>query len=126
MKIILFLLALSPLSALAQLRCVDKLLPLPRLSAAHQLGNGEWRPGATPLMTKDDAYRALRTLLFAKLLCEPNEIELYATGDCVVPDPYYPELVTCYAYSTLGYFIISQDTQKNANFIFHRVRSNQK
>jgi len=110
----------------AQRRCVDKLLPLPRLSAPHQLSSGEWRPGAEPALVYEAAKRAINSLLFEKLLCTDDEIEQYTNGGCFEVDPFYPELITCYHYTNVGYFIVTQDSQKNANIIFHRVRSIQK
>lgn len=113
-------------SAFAQLRCLDKLLPLPRFSAPHQLSAGEWKPGTGPTIDYEDARRAINSLLFGKLLCRDDEIEQYTNGNCFEPDPFYPDLITCYHYTNVGFFIVTQDSQKNANIIFHRVRSIQK
>ena len=119
-----FLIALSfalPLSAFAQLRCVDKLLPIPRPSASHQLADNEWRPG-TEVMLPEDAQRAVNSLVFGKLLCRDNEIEFTTLPTCAPIDATMPGSNTCYYSSNLGYFIITQDTAKNANFIFHKVK----
>ncbi len=125
---ILFVAIISILStsAWAQLRCVDKLLPLPRFSAPHQLSSGEWRPGTEPTLVYEAAQRAINSLLYEKLLCRDDEIEQYTNGACFELDPFYPDLVTCYHYTNVGYFVVTQDSQKNANIIFHRVRSIQK
>lgn len=110
------------MSSWAQLRCIDKLLPIPRPSAPHQLSQGEWRSGTGERISTEDAYRAVFDLVFAKFLCRENEIAINPTAICSEPDPTIPELSSCYINSSLGYFVITQDTAKNVNFIFHRVR----
>ncbi len=109
-------------SAFAQLRCVDKLLPIPRPSAAHQVTAAEWRAGPTDVMLPEDAQRAVNSLVFAKLLCRETEIEFPSLATCAQVDVTIPGSNTCYFSSTLGYFIVTQDSAKNANIIFHKVK----
>lgn len=109
-------------SALAQLRCIDKLLPIPRPSASHQLASGEWSPLPGDVMTIEAAEQALKSLVFTKLLCRETEIEFAVRPICATLDPSAPDSHTCFAPSSLGHFIITQDTAKNANLIFHRVK----
>lgn len=109
-------------SALAQLRCIDKLLPIPRPSASHQLASGEWSPGPGDVMTIEAAEQALKALVFTKLLCRETEIEFTVRPFCTTLDSTAPDSHACFAPSSLGHFIITQDTAKNANLIFHRVK----
>lgn len=113
---------LSASSAFAQLRCIDKLLPIPRPSASHQLASGEWIPTPGDVMTIEGAEQALNSLVFTKLLCRENEIEFVVRPICTTLDPSMPDSHTCYAPSNLGHFIITQDTAKNANLIFHKMK----
>lgn len=109
-------------SAWAQLRCVDKLLPIPRPSGLHQLATGEWTPGSSEFLTTADAERALRSLLFGKLLCRETEIEFKGTTVCLPVDATAPESHSCYVPSNIGFFILTQDYAKNANVIFQRQK----
>jgi hypothetical protein len=113
---------LSASSAFAQLRCVDKLLPIPRPSASHQLASGEWTPAPGDVLTIEGAEQALKSLVFTKLLCRENEIEFAVRPICTTLDPTAPDSHTCFAPSSLGHFIITQDNAKNANLIFHKMR----
>lgn len=113
-------------SAWAQLRCVDKLLPIPRPSASHQLAVGEWTPAPGDFLTIESAENALKALVFTKLLCRETEIEFTTRPICSAIDQTIPDSLTCYASSSIGHFVITQDTAKNANIIFHKQRRNRR
>ncbi|MBY0516727.1 MAG: hypothetical protein K2P81_07460 [Bacteriovoracaceae bacterium] len=121
-KFLFFFILAATNSAFAQLRCIDKLLPIPRPSAAHQVTAAEWRAGQEDVMGPDEAKRAVSTLVFSKLLCRSNEIDFPAAPTCGPVDVTIPGSNTCYYYSTLGYFIITQDSEKNANIIFNKTK----
>jgi hypothetical protein len=119
---LLIAMIVSASSAFAQLRCVDKLLPIPRPSASHQLASGEWTPAPGDVMTIESAEQALKSLVFTKLLCRENEIEFPVRPICTTLDATSPDSHVCFAPSSLGHFIITQDTGKNANLIFHKMK----
>lgn len=121
-KLLVVVALASTSSAWAQLRCLDKLLPIPRPSASHQLASGEWTPGTSETMTTADAERALRSLLFGKLLCREGEVEFKGTSVCAPVDATAPESHTCYVPANIGHFILTQDYGKNANVIFQRTK----
>lgn len=73
-------------------------------------------------MTPDDATRAVMTLAFSKLLCRETEIEFPQIATCAPVDVNIPGSNTCYINSSLGYFIITQDSAKNANIIFNKTK----
>jgi hypothetical protein len=123
MKKVLFLFILAATNtAFAQLRCIDKLLPIPRPSAAHQMMAAEWGAGQEDVMGPDEAKQAVSALVFSKLLCRTSEIEFPAVATCGPVDVTIPGSNTCYYFSTLGYFIITQDSEKNANIIFNKIK----
>jgi hypothetical protein len=104
----------------AQLRCMDKLLPLPRPSAGHQLVQGEWLPQNTDALTEQDAIHAVSALLYGKLLCLEGEVSMERIAYCAPLDPASPKDVTCLLRTSLGKFYITQDFARNANLSFHR------
>lgn len=108
-------------SAHAQLRCLSKLLPLPRPSSAHQLSSNEWHAGNSPLLTPEDTARALNALLFGKLLCRDSEIRFDKEPTCTSLDPQTPHSAICSAVSDLGLFVVTRDSAQNANIIFQRA-----
>ncbi len=122
MRILFFIASLLvSTSTFAQLRCADKLIPLPLPSAHHQLSTAEWTPGSD-IITDVDAQRALNSFVFGKLLCRSNEIEFPTMPTCSQVDATIPESLVCYANSNLGHFIISQDAAKNLHIVFHKVK----
>lgn len=106
------------LNAQAQLRCLDKLVPLARPSGTHQLVANEWQPQNAGVLNEIDAHRATVFLVHSKLLCQANEIQLDANAYCSLIDANHPNLVTCSLQSNVGYFTLTQDWAKNANFVF--------
>lgn len=112
-------------TAFAQLRCMDKLLPAPIPSASHLLTRAEWTPTpGNPTLGVDEASRAVKSLVFGKLLCRQNEIELTIAPSCLPLDPTIPELSTaCYVPTSLGYFVLTLDNGTNMNLVFHRVKA---
>lgn len=121
MKFLAALVVLISSSAFAQLRCVDKLVQTGAISASHQLSQAEWNPTVTGPLIVSEATRALSVLVFSKLLCKKEEIEIEAIVNCVAIDATRPEHVTCSAYSTLGQFIISTDYSQNVSITFHKA-----
>ena len=120
MKLIALFLLLSSTSAFAQLRCLDKLLPSCKPSAAHQLIQSEWLQCSGPLSSADTS-KAISGLVFGKLLCREGEIEFDRTPICLAIDDTHPDNITCSANSNVGYFIVTTDTAQNANLIFHKA-----
>jgi len=124
MKKFVLLLAMTVASpAFAQLRCIDKLLPIARPSAGHYLTSGEWVPGGDQL-TMETAARALNSFLFGKLLCRETEIEVPTMPSCGTVDATLPQSWSCFAQSSLGQFILVQDNDKNVQIVFIRARRN--
>ena len=113
---------LIALPAWAQLRCLDKLLPLPRTSAPHQLSTGEWRPGTVDELNPEAALRAVNALVFAKLLCSPEEVVTTAEASCAQLETGNPDSTVCNQPTNLGHFTVTIDTQRNANVVFHKLR----
>src|SRR5690606_1323578 len=111
-------------SAFAQLRSEDKLVQVGRPSASHQLSHADWLPTMTGPHVVSEASRALSALVFSKLLCRKEEIEIEDPINCIAIDALRPELVTCSAYSSLGHFIITTDYSQNANITFHKAPRN--
>ncbi len=107
--------------AQAQLRCLSKLLPLPRPSSSHILTTAEWRPGTNASLMPEDAARALNSFLFGKLLCRGEEIRFEKEPVCAVLDPQTPDMVICSAVSDLGSFIVTRDSGQNVNIIFQKA-----
>jgi len=122
MRILFFILGLVVSGqTFAQLRCVDKLIPVPLPSAHHQLTSAEWTPG-TDIITDVDALRAMNSFVFGKLLCRTSEIEFPTMPTCGQVDATIPESLVCYVSSNLGHFVISQDAAKNLHIVFHKVK----
>ena len=123
MRIIFFIATLLMSStSFAQLRCVDKLIPVPRPSVAHYLLSTEWTGGQTDVITDGDAARAMNSFIFGKLLCRTTEIEFATAPTCAQIDATIPDSLVCYVNSNLGHFIISQDSGKNLHIVFHKVK----
>jgi hypothetical protein len=102
-----------------EMTCMDKLLPYNRHSGVHQLSNEEW-PGKKGNFNPDKIEKALEFLLYSKLLCRNSEILIKVKPVC---SPILPDITqsnTCFAFTSLGYFIISKDNVQNFNFIFTR------
>lgn len=121
MKLLAMIALFITSSAFAQLRCLDKLLPAGRPSAAHQLLASEWLPPDNVTLDSALASKALSSLVFGKLLCREGEVEFDRTPICLAIDESHPENVTCSCNSNIGYFIVTTDTASNANVIFHRA-----
>jgi len=122
MRILFFIASLLvSTSTFAQLRCADKLIPVPTPSAHHQLTSAEWTPGSD-VITDVDVLRALNSFVFGKLLCRTSEIEFPTMPTCAQVDATIPESLVCYASSNLGHFVISQDAGKNLHIVFHKVK----
>ena len=121
-KIFVILASLVSLSSFAQMRCVDKLLPVPRPSAGHQLTNTEWTPGAGVGMTVEEAQRAINALVFGKLLCRNQEIEFATAPTCGMVDATIPDSLVCYSSSNLGHFVLTKDSAKNVQIIFNKAK----
>ena len=106
----------------AQIRCVDKLLPLPRPSAAHQLSKAEWATAQEQSLGPAEAMKGLHALVFGKFLCRQHEVEL-GIPTCLPMDPTVPEVSTvCYVPSNLGYFSLTLDSAINLNLVFHKIK----
>jgi len=121
-KIFVLVASLVSLSAFAQMRCVDKLLPIPRPSAGHQLASTEWVPGAGVGMSPEEAQRAVNALVFGKLLCRNQEIEFPIPPSCGQVDATIPDSLVCYASSNLGHFVLTKDSAKNVQIIFNKAK----
>ncbi|WP_408098666.1 hypothetical protein ACJVC5_07070 [Peredibacter sp. HCB2-198] len=102
-----------------EMTCLDKLMPYNRHSGLHQLTKDEWNDGKET-MDAESAKIALLTLVNAKLLCKPNEVAIKVFPVCssIVAD--LTQSTTCFAYTNLGYFVISRDNGRNVNFIFSK------
>jgi hypothetical protein len=110
--------------AFAQLRCIDKLLPVARPSASHYLTSSEWVPNPGDQLTAEGATRGLNAFIFGKLLCRETEIEIPTPASCGTIDATQPSSMTCYAQSSLGNFVLVQDNDKNLQIIFTKIRRN--
>lgn len=97
-------------------------MPVPRPSTSHYLLSTEWTPSQTDVITEVDAARALNSFVFGKLLCRTTEIEFVTAPTCAQVDPTATESLVCYAHSSLGHFIISQDSGKNLQILFQKMK----
>jgi hypothetical protein len=122
MKLAWFLLLLSSVSYAQEILCIDRLLPIPRPSATHQLAYNDWT-GAPGALNSDSAKLALEALVFEKLFCESSDIEFSTTVNCQQLDPNRITSTTCYSASSLGQFVLTKDGAQNVNIIFHRSTS---
>ena len=121
----IFVLAFLVNSAFASMKCIDRLLPLPRHSAVHQLSTGEWARNQLDgihELDANEATRAFNSLVYGKLFCEKSEIRQTSESSCVQLDSTQSETLSCYITTNLGFFIINRDYQNNANIIFQRYR----
>jgi hypothetical protein len=100
-----------------EIRCIDKILPFPRPSAVHQLSKNDWTPSQEKLAPAE-ARIALESLLFGKLLCRSQEIEIKSEALCKDLIEAVATTSTCIIVTSLGNFTINKDYQNNANFIF--------
>lgn len=116
---ILFLIALSFSSFARELTCIDKLLPFNRNSGLHQVTKDEWN-GTKEVLDTESAKEALNFLVNSKLLCKTGEVQIKVFPVCNLLTADIPQSNTCFAFSNLGYFVISKDNGKNINFIFSR------
>lgn len=107
-------------SAFAQtMTCIDKLMPYNRYSGLHQLTKDEWNDNKESL-DAEGAKVALLTLVNVKLLCKPNEVTIKVFPVCTTIIADLTQSTSCFAYTNLGYFVISRDNGKNVNFIFSK------
>jgi hypothetical protein len=107
------------LAGVPKLSCIDKLLPSNRFSGLHQLTRQEWNDGKSEL-DPVAARQAVSALLYSKLLCKHDEINLTIEPSCghILVDRDTSH--TCYVESNLGYIFLTKDSGKNINFIFSR------
>lgn len=120
---ITFIFLLLTCSSFAQqMTCLDKLLPFNRHSGLHQLTNDEWNQKNNLSLDADVTESALKFLINTKLLCRNNEVVIKVRPTCSLVLPDINQSNVCFAFTNLGYFIISKDNAKNFNFIFTRDR----
>ena len=122
MRFILVLVMITINFASAQeVRCIDRLLPMPRPSATHQLSSNDWTGNNTTL-NSEDARNALRALVFDRYFCNAEEIEIENNINCQQMDLNQNSSMTCYLTTSLGQFVLTKDSVQNVNIIFHRGR----
>lgn len=117
--LVVIILLTSNLSSFArQMTCLDKLLPFNRHSGLHQVTADEL-PSLKQLEI-DNSEIALNFLINSKLLCRSGEVTIKIRPTCnpIITD--LPQSNVCFAFTNLGYFVISKDNAKNVNFIFSR------
>ena len=115
----IFFLASSVTGFSQDITCLNKLLPYNRHSGLHQLASDEW-PHAKDYLDSELVTLSLNYLTQSKLFCRNGEmvIKIHPICTSIIPD--ITQSNTCFAYTNLGYFVISKDNNKNINFIFNR------
>lgn len=116
---ILFVL-FSALSAFAQdMTCLDRLLPFNRYSGLHQISRDEWSDGKE-IMDAESAKNAITFLVNSKLLCRSGEFVLKVAPVCTTILADLTQSQTCFAFSNLGFLVVSRDNGRNINIIFSK------
>ena len=120
---LIFFLAFHLSSAQAQeLTCLDKLLPNNRYSGIHQVMKEEWSDDSTEL-NNINAKTVLQYLLRSKLFCKDQEYKIAIEPFCTKLSADIQKSNTCFAYTSIGYFVFTRDLGKNTNFIFSRDKT---
>ncbi len=101
------------------LTCLDKLLPYNKHSGLHQVTREEWNDGKEAL-DNESAKNALIFLTNSRLLCRSDEVIIKVAPSCTLLLADLPQSQTCFAFTNLGYFVISRDNGRNINFIFSK------
>ena len=114
---VLFL--LSAQSFAQNFTCLNKLLPVNRYSGLHLITRDEFTLNRGVLDT-ETAKAAINYLVRTKLLCNLNEITIKVDPVCSQITADLVQSKTCFAFTNLGYFVISADSAKNVSFIFGR------
>jgi len=110
-------------SAFAQeLTCLDKLLPNNRYSGTHQVMKEEWSDDSTEL-NNVNGKAVLTYLLGSKLFCKDHEYKIVIDPFCTKLGADLPKSNTCFAHTSLGYFVFTRDLGKNTSFIFSRDKT---
>lgn len=109
----------SQISYSQSLTCLDKLLPYNKHSGLHQLTRDEWHDGKE-FLDNESAKNALIFLTNSRLLCRTDEVIIKVAPSCSLLLADIPQSLTCFAFTNLGYFIISRDNGRNTNFIFSK------
>lgn len=99
--------------------CLNKLLPYNRHSGLHHLASDEWS-NAKDYLDPEQVTLSLNYLTQSKLFCRAGEMVIKIHPACTPILGDIPQSNTCFAYTNLGFFIISKDNNKNINFIFNR------
>lgn len=99
--------------------CLDKLLPYNKHSGLHQITRDEWNDGKE-VFDNESAKNALLFLTNSRLLCRADEVIIKVTPSCSLLIADLPQSQTCFAFTNLGYFVISRDNGRNINFIFSK------
>lgn len=115
--------AFSIFSAFAQeLTCLDKLLPNNRYSGVHQVMKEEWSDDS-PELNNVNGKSVLAYLFRSKLFCKDQEYKIVIEPFCTRLGADLPKSNTCFAHTSLGYFVFTRDQGKNTNFIFSRDKT---
>lgn len=109
----------SKFSYSQSLTCLDKLLPYNKHSGLHQVTRDEWNDGKEGL-DNESAKNALVFLTNSRLLCRADEVVIKVAPSCSQLLADLPQSQTCFAFTNLGYFVISKDNGRNINFIFSK------
>lgn len=119
-KIIGLLILFTSLQSMAQeLTCIDKLLPFNRHSGLHMVTRDEWNDGKEGI-DAEGAKSAITFLINSKLLCKTGEVVIKILPVCAQTLADQPQSNTCFAYTNVGYFIVSRDNGRNVNLIFSK------
>ena len=102
-----------------EITCLNKLLPYNRYSGLHYLASDEWTR-ARENLDPELVTLSLNYLTNSKLFCRPGEMVIKVNPVCMTILEDIPQSNTCFAYTNLGYFVISKDNNRNINFIFNR------